>query len=110
MQRLLTTSLLCIVATLLAACWHEAFHASIENGTNQKIYVVIHFDDQLTPIGHGYVEPGNGVNLPQMVENISYIEYTIGNRRCRLDKKLIAQAARTRVSGVTSIILRDCGS
>jgi len=110
MQRLLVTSPLCVVLPLLSGCWHEAFSTSIENGTNEKVYVVIHFDDQMMPPGHGNIEPGNGVNLPQKVEDISYIDYQIGNRRCRMDEKRIAEAAHLKERGVTRITLHDCNS
>lgn len=49
-----------------------------------------------------------GVNLPQKVEDISSIEYQIGNRRCRMDEKRIAAVAQVGARGMTSIILRDC--
>jgi len=109
MQRVLIMSPLCVVLPLLSGCWHEAFHTSVENGTNKKVYAVIHFDNGSIPPGHGNIEPGNGVSLPQRVEDIRYIEYQIGDRRCRMDGKLIAQAARAGERGVTSITLRDCG-
>jgi hypothetical protein len=110
MQRLLDRSLRWIVALpLLSGCWHERFHTFIENGTNQRVYAVIHFRDQ-SPPGSGSIEPGNGVNMPQRVEDISYIDYQVGKRACRMDKKQIAEAARTGQLGVTKITLRDCSS
>jgi hypothetical protein len=110
MQRVLIMSPLCVVLPLLSGCWHEAFHTFVENGTGQKVYAIIHFDNQSIPSGHGEIEPGNGVSLLQKAEDISYIEYQIGERRCRMDKKVIAQAARAGERGVTSITLRDCGN
>jgi hypothetical protein len=103
-------SRLCIVLPLLSGCWHKAFHTSIENGTNQKIYAVIHFANDSIPLGHGELEPRNEVRLRQRVEDISYIEYQIGDRRCRMDRNLIVQATRPMERGVTSITLRDCSS
>lgn len=108
MQRLLNMLALSAVVPLLLGCWHEAFRTSIENATNERVYAVIHFDNQSTPPGHGYIEPGNGVRLPQTVEDISYIEYQLGDHRCRMDEKRIAAAAHVRERGVTSITLRDC--
>lgn len=97
-----------LLTFLLAGCWHEAFRTSVDNDTGQRIYAVIHFDDQKVPPGHGYIEPGNGVSLPQMPTEISYIEYGIGNVRCRMDKGAIAKAMRSEENGVVNIRLGGC--
>jgi hypothetical protein len=110
MRQVLILSPVCIVLPLLSGCWHEAFHTSVENGTGQKVYAVIHFDNDSIPSGHGEIEPGNDVSMVQRVGDISYIDYQIGERRCRMDRKLIAQAAQAGARGVTSITLRDCGN
>lgn len=107
MQRLLTLLSL-FVALPLAGCWHEAFHTSVENATGQKIYVTIHFDVEGVPPGHGYVEPGNGVDFPQKIEKIGYIEYQLDGRKCRIEKQAIAELAHTQGQGVNRITLRDC--
>ena len=106
-QRPAELSLL-IALALLSGCWHEAFHSSVDNGTNQTIYAIIHFDDGSIPPAHGKIEPGSGVDLTEKVEAISYIDYRIGERRCRMDKNLIAEVARTSKAGLTSISLTDC--
>jgi hypothetical protein len=108
MQRLLTLLPLC-VALPLAGCWHEAFHTSIENATGEKIYVTIHFDVEGMPAGHGYVEPGNGVDFPQKIEKIGYIENQIDGRKCRIEKQAIAELTHAQGRGINHITLRDCG-
>lgn len=108
MQRLLT--FLSVVFVLpLAACWHEDFRTSIENSTGELIYVTIHFDVEGIPEGHGYVEPGNGVDFPQKIEKIGYIEYQIDGRICRIEKQAIAELMNVQGEGVNRITLRDCG-
>ncbi len=98
-----------LLLLLLAGCLHEAFHTSIENGTGQKIYVVIHFNDGKMPQGHGYVEPGNGVDFPQKAEKINYIEYQIGGRNCRIERQSIIAMAHVQSQGISRITLQDCG-
>jgi hypothetical protein len=92
----------------LSGCWHEAFHTSVENGTTKPISAVIRFHDESIPPGHGSIEPGNGVSLPQKIEDISSIEYQIDGHECRMDAKMIAGVARTSTDGVASIALTDC--
>lgn len=108
LQRLLIAAHLYAVLPLLLGCWHEPFRTTIWNDTADSIHVVIQFDDQSLPPGHGPVEPGNHVNLTQRIESISYIEYRIGNHRCRVDKEGIAEAASAHERGVTNVMLRDC--
>jgi hypothetical protein len=107
-MRRVETVTLCIALAPLSGCWHEPFHTSVENGTNQTIYATIQFDDHAIPPGRGNIEPGNGVSLTQTIEDISYIEYQIGDRRCRLDEKLIAKIARADGRGVKSVTLTNC--
>ena len=109
MYGVLKGTLLVGLAVLLSSCWHGAFHTSIENGTTKKVYVVIHFVNSQIPPGHGYIEPGNRVNLPQRLEDINSIEYRVGNRECRMDKRLIEQAANGENEGIRIIRMRDCG-
>jgi hypothetical protein len=91
-----------------SGCWHEPFHTSIKNGMEQKTYVIIYFDNRAIPTGHGYIEPGANVNLPQRIEEISHIEYKIRGHQCRLNQKQIAQFARAEVGGVVGITLHEC--
>ena len=98
----------CVSLTLLSGCWHDPFRTSVENDTDQAIDVTIHFEDRSLPPGHGNIEPGNGVSLTQRVEDISYIEYQIGERRCRMDEKAISKRARTGDRGMTIIALSEC--
>jgi hypothetical protein len=72
------------------------------------VYATIHFDDRSIPPGHGQIEPGSGVGFTQKVEDISYIEYQIGERHYRMDEKLITKVARAGRRGVTSITLSEC--
>ena len=99
---------LLIALAPVTGCWHEPFHSSVDNGTNKTIYAIIHFDDRSIPPAHGNIEPGSGVYLTEKAEAISYIEYRIGERRCRMDKNLIAEVSRTSQAGLTSISLSDC--
>jgi hypothetical protein len=108
MQRASTLTL-CIALGALAGCWHEAFHTSVKNGTKQTVYVTVYFEDRSTPAGHGNIEPGNGVDLTQKIDEISYIDYQTGKLHCRLDKSQIAKIARVGDRGVTSITLGECG-
>jgi len=101
---------LCAFLLLLSGCWHEAFHAAVENGTGKMIYVVIHFDDKAIAPGHGDLEPGNAVSMPQRMDTISDIEYRVGDRRCRIDKAMIAKGVHPDAQGLPTITLRDCGT
>lgn len=108
MQRVLIMLPECLLMPLLAGCWHEAFHTSVDNATGRKIYAVIHFEDNAVPPGHGYIEAGNGVSLPQKVGDISYIEYQVGETRCRMDRDAVAKAARSGARGVVNVTLSGC--
>ena len=99
---------LLIALPLLSGCWHDAFRTSVENDTNQTIDVVIDFLDQSIPTAHGEIEAGNGVNLTEHVDAISFIEYRVAERRCRMDAKLIAKVARHSADDVTIIPLSAC--
>jgi hypothetical protein len=110
MRRLLIASLLCMTTFMLEGC-HKRFHASIENGTGQRIYVSIQFRD--LPIGHGYIEVNNGLDLTQKIEDIRYIDYRIESRKCRIDKDEILKIARPDSDSKFHpermiITLRDC--
>lgn len=108
MHRILAIGSALGVSLVLGGCWHEAFHTSVENGTDQKAYVVIHFNDAAKPEGHGFIEPGNGVSLTESPKDISYIEYRIGNDHCRIDQKQIASIAKAGPRGVSSVTLGGC--
>lgn len=108
MQRILGTCLLCAAVASLSGCWHSAFHTSIENGLDERAYVVIRFDDQRVPPGRGYLEPENRVNVPQSFEEIKSIDYQVGDHHCQLTKKEIVQRARIADGGLRVITLTQC--
>jgi hypothetical protein len=98
-----------LAAVPLAGCWHDAFHTSVENATGQRIYVTIHFNVEGIPVGHGYVEPGSGVDFPQGIEKIDHVDYQFNGRTCTVDKQTISGMAHIDSQGVNRITLRDCG-
>lgn len=108
MHRILAIGSVLSAALVLGGCWHEAFHTSVENGTDQRAYVVIHFNDAAKPEGHGFIEPGNGVSLTESPKDIRYIEYRIGSDLCRIDQKQIARIAKTGLGGVANVTLGEC--
>lgn len=110
MHRILMKSALCVIVLLMAGCSHPAFRSAVDNGTTEKVYAVIHFNDASIPPGHGYIEPGNGVNLTQKIDDIRYIEYRFPHHQCRMDASSITKAAKTGPEGVTKITLQGCAS
>lgn len=99
----------CLLLTLagLTAC-QKPFRTSIDNETSENLSVVIYFDDQLIPEGHGEVAPGNGVNLTQHAEGIRSIEWKSESQSCRLDKRAIKLMSSPLNSNITRIALGKC--
>lgn len=110
MRRLLDTSRLYIVLSVVVGCWHEAFRSSVENGAGNSIQVVIHFVDQLPSPARGRLAPGSRWNLTENVDDIAYIEYQIGGHSCRMDTQDIAESARASKRRMTIVTLRDCSA
>src|SRR5262245_40792272 len=104
MQRALR-GLLCALFLMLGAC-HPAFHTSIENETDQDIYLLVWLGGN-DPSG-GILESGNGLDLVETIDDIRFIEYEMDDRKCRLNKPDIARIARPGIHGVVSIPLHGC--
>jgi hypothetical protein len=105
-----TSRKLSIVAVTsgLVACWHEPFRTSLENETGERIYTVIRFEDPAIPIGRGYIDAGNGLDLPQKVKAIASIEYETSHGTCQLNKKAITALSQGKADGFSTIVLKRC--
>jgi hypothetical protein len=101
--------LIILGALLLAGCWHDAFHTSIENGTGRKIDISIHFEGKGVSPGFGDLEPGNSLNLTEEVGEIAFVEYQVDDHSCRIEKPAIAKLVSVQWHDLSHIVLRDCG-
>lgn len=110
MLRPLGAILLGLAALALSACWHRAFHTSIENSLSQTIYLTIDFEDEHIPQGHGYLPAGGQVEFPQSASEIAAISFRVGSRECHMDRNQIAQASRDTGRGLRVITLSPCSA